>query len=57
LAGDRIKPQYQLIESAEFTESLKNLGDVRRIDEILSQLMTAISMRPESFPLVHGWKP
>lgn len=55
MAGNRFNKQYQLIESSEFTESLKNLGDVRRLDEILSELMTVISYRPHDFPLVHGW--
>jgi hypothetical protein len=55
LAGDRIK-QYQLIESQEFTDGLKSLGDVRRLDEILRELMTAISLNPTKFPIVLGWR-
>jgi hypothetical protein len=55
LAGARTR-QYQLIESPNFTDGLKSLGDVRRVDEILCELMIAISLEPTKFTVVLGWK-
>jgi hypothetical protein len=55
LAGARTR-HYQLIESPNFTDGLKSLGDVRRVDEILCELMTVVSLEPTKFPIVLGWK-
>jgi hypothetical protein len=44
----------QLIESANFTACLAELGDTRVIDAALIALTWALSTNPEAFPIVPG---
>jgi hypothetical protein len=42
----------QIREQPSFAQSVEKLGGARRIDLALTTLMSALSFRPEGFPLV-----
>ena len=42
----------QILEQPSFAQSVERLGGARRIDLALTSLMSALSFRPEGFPLV-----
>lgn len=46
--------QRQLIESLSYTDGLAALGDTRVIDDALTALIWALSIKPEAFPVVPG---
>jgi hypothetical protein len=46
----------EVIESATFTTALGELGDIRRLDEVLTGVYWALSTNPEVYEVVKGFQ-
>lgn len=48
--------QRTLIESLEFSKLLAEIGDIKRLDEVLCGLCWSLSKNPEGWSVVTGFK-